>query len=105
MDYIREFDIRLSKEMYYAGETITGQVVLSTMENFKLKGLTILTLSDFYAFWLKNFFIKAIKVNIRGKAHSEWKVVVNGEKRNVKDDQTFFDERIVIWGKGNSLDR
>lgn len=38
MDYIREFDIRLEKEMYYAGETMSGVVVLDTSENFKVKG-------------------------------------------------------------------
>lgn len=38
MDYIREFDIRLEKEMYYAGETLVGHVVLDTVENFKLRG-------------------------------------------------------------------
>ena len=38
MDYISEFDIRLDKEMYYAGETLSGCVILSTKENFKLKG-------------------------------------------------------------------
>ncbi|RWS29175.1 hypothetical protein B4U80_04720, partial [Leptotrombidium deliense] len=79
MDYINEFDIRLAKEMYYAGETLTGHVVLNTLENFKLK---------------------AIKVQLRGKAHAEWKVVVNGERRTVKDDHVFIDERISIWGKG-----
>lgn len=41
MDYIREFDIRLEKEMYYAGETLSGHVILDTVENFKLKGNTI----------------------------------------------------------------
>ncbi len=39
MDYIREFDIRLEKEMYYAGETVYGVVILDTLENFKLRGL------------------------------------------------------------------
>lgn len=38
MDYIREFDIRLEKEMYYAGEILSGHVILDTVENFKLKG-------------------------------------------------------------------
>jgi hypothetical protein len=38
MDYISEFDIRLEREMYYAGEILTGRVILSTTENFKLKG-------------------------------------------------------------------
>lgn len=37
MDYIREFDIRLEREMYYAGEIISGHVLLNTIENFKLK--------------------------------------------------------------------
>lgn len=37
MDYIREFDIQLEKEHYYAGETIKGDVVLDTVENFKLR--------------------------------------------------------------------
>jgi len=38
MDYIRDFDIRLDREMYYAGETVEGHVYLDTLENFKLKG-------------------------------------------------------------------
>jgi len=38
MDYIREFDIRLEKEMYYAGEVLMGHVILDTVENFKLRG-------------------------------------------------------------------
>lgn len=38
MDYIREFDIRLDREMYYAGESLVGHVVLDTVENFKLRG-------------------------------------------------------------------
>lgn len=38
MDYISEFDIQLEKEQYYAGEIITGNVILTTTENFKLKG-------------------------------------------------------------------
>ncbi|XP_013786475.2 arrestin domain-containing protein 4-like [Limulus polyphemus] len=78
MDYIREFDIRLEKEMYYAGETLVGHVILDTVENFKLK---------------------AIRVLLRGKAHAEWKVVVSGDRRTVKDDQVFLDSRSVIWGK------
>lgn len=37
MDYIREFDIRLEREMYYAGEVLAGHVLLDTVENFKLR--------------------------------------------------------------------
>lgn len=37
MDYIKEFDIKLDKEFYYAGEQINGMVFLNTTENFKLK--------------------------------------------------------------------
>lgn len=37
MDYIREFDIQLEREYYYAGETVCGNVILDTIENFKLR--------------------------------------------------------------------
>lgn len=37
MDYIREFDIQLDKEQYYAGETVCGKVILDTIENFQMK--------------------------------------------------------------------
>lgn len=43
MDYIREFDIRLEKEHYYAGETINGVVFLDTIENFKLRSKYCIT--------------------------------------------------------------
>ncbi|KAH7970509.1 hypothetical protein HPB49_008500 [Dermacentor silvarum] len=39
---------------------------------------------------------------LRGKAHAEWKVVVSGDRRTVKDDQVFIDDRAVIWGKEKS---
>lgn len=41
MDYIRQFDIRLEKEMYYPGECLIGHVILHTIENFKLKSKTL----------------------------------------------------------------
>jgi len=78
MDYIREFDIRLEKEMYYAGETVYGIVILDTLENFKLR---------------------AVRVVLRGRAHLEWKVVVSGDQQSISDDQYFIDERSTIWGK------
>nr|CAH0108486.1 unnamed protein product [Daphnia galeata] len=78
MDYIREFDIRLEKEMYYAGETVYGVVILDTSENFKLR---------------------AVRVVLRGRAHLEWKVVVSGDQQSISDDQYFIDERSTIWGK------
>ncbi len=40
---------------------------------------------------------------VRGKAHTEWKVMVSGERRTVKDDQYFIDDRSTIWGKGKVL--
>ena len=52
MDYIREFDIRLEKEMYYAGETVYGVVILDTLENFKLRGTCWLHLVWFSHFLL-----------------------------------------------------
>lgn len=52
---------------------------------------------------LKNLFKSlAIRVVLRGKAHTEWKVMVSGERRTVKDDQYFIDDRAMIWGKGLS---
>lgn len=48
--------------------------------------------------------ITAIKVVLRGKAHAEWKVVVNGERRTVKDEQAFIEDRTVIWGRGTTKD-
>ncbi|KAJ8956100.1 hypothetical protein NQ318_016553 [Aromia moschata] len=80
MDYIREFDIQLEREYYYAGETIVGNVILETIENFKLR---------------------TIRVILRGKAHAEWKVLLSGDRRTVKDDQFFVDERQIIWGEKN----
>lgn len=82
MDYIREFDIRLEKEMYYAGECIVGHVLLNTVENFKLK---------------------TIRVVLRGRAQAEWKIIVSGDRRTVKDEQTFIDERTIVWGKGEPV--
>lgn len=38
---------------------------------------------------------------LRGKAQAEWKVIVSGDRRTVKDDQIFIDDRCSIWGKGN----
>ena len=49
--------------------------------------------------------VSAIRVVLRGKAHAEWKVVVSGDKRTVKDDQYFIDERATIWGKGEEGSR
>lgn len=80
MDYIKEFDIKLDKEFYYAGEQINGIVFLDTVENFKLK---------------------MVRVILRGKAHAEWKVILSGDRRTVKDDQYFVDERQIIWGEKN----
>ncbi|GIY57277.1 hypothetical protein CDAR_89261 [Caerostris darwini] len=61
MDYIREFDIRLEKEMYYAGEVLSGHVILDTVENFKLKEcdkraalVSLLLPISGYSFLLKN---------------------------------------------------
>ena len=44
--------------------------------------------------------VSAIKVLLRGRAHSEWKVLVSGERRTVRDDQVFVEDKQIIWGKG-----
>lgn len=46
-----EFDIHLDKEMYYAGETLSGYVLLKTIENFKLKGEPALCLPTILIHW------------------------------------------------------
>lgn len=51
MDYIRSFDIRLEKDVYYAGEILSGHIVLENCENIKIRGdcqllLKISTLSQ-----------------------------------------------------------
>ena len=43
MDYVQKFDIELDKEIYYAGEIISGRVVVDTLENIKVKGVYIQT--------------------------------------------------------------
>uniref|UniRef100_A0AAR5PSR8 Arrestin C-terminal-like domain-containing protein n=1 Tax=Dendroctonus ponderosae TaxID=77166 RepID=A0AAR5PSR8_DENPD len=82
MDYIREFDIQLDKEQYYAGETVCGKVILDTIENFQMK---------------------SIRVALRGKAHTEWKVMLSGDRRTVKEDQYFIDQRQTIWGEKHAI--
>ncbi|CAI4226900.1 unnamed protein product [Auanema sp. JU1783] len=78
MDYISSFDIRLSKDVYYAGENITGTVLLENSENIKIKGIRVL---------------------LRGKVHANLKVVKSGERRTIKDDQYILDEKELIWGR------
>ncbi|KAK6014272.1 arrestin domain protein, partial [Ostertagia ostertagi] len=78
MDYISSFDIRLAKEIFYAGERINGSVLLENTENIKIKGIRVL---------------------LRGKVHATLKVVKSGERRTIKDDQYVLDEKLLIWGK------
>ncbi|KAK2187124.1 hypothetical protein NP493_177g00000 [Ridgeia piscesae] len=78
MDYIKTFDIELEKEQYYAGETLVGWVVIENTENIKARG---------------------VRCFLRGKAHVEWKITRGGERRTVKEDQYFVDEKKVVWGK------
>ncbi|KAL4236706.1 hypothetical protein ACF0H5_005090 [Mactra antiquata] len=78
MDYVQTFDIELDKEIYYAGEVITGKVIVITTENIKVKG---------------------IRLTLRGKAHTEWKINKAGETRTLKDDEYYIDDKRVLWGK------
>ncbi|CAI5443636.1 unnamed protein product [Caenorhabditis angaria] len=78
MDYISSFDIRLNKDVYYAGETISGSVLLENTENIKIRGIRVL---------------------LRGKVHATLKVVKSGERRTLKDDQYVLDEKQLLWGK------
>ena len=38
MDCISSFDIRLDKDIYYAGEALNGHVILDNTENVKIRG-------------------------------------------------------------------
>lgn len=39
MDYIKQFEIELDKDVYYAGETLSGCVLVKNTENVKVQGL------------------------------------------------------------------
>ena len=41
-----------------------------------------------------------VRVLIRGKAHVEWKITRGGERRTVKEDQYFIDDKAIVWGIG-----
>jgi len=45
-----------------------------------------------------------VQVYLRGKAHVEWRITRGGERRTVKEDQYFIDEKAVVWGRG-TVDR
>ncbi|XP_076462587.1 arrestin domain-containing protein 3-like [Babylonia areolata] len=78
MDYLKTFDLDLDKETYYAGETLRGKVVLENSENVRFNG---------------------IRLHLRGKAHAEWKISRAGERRTVKQDEHYVDDRQQLWGK------
>ncbi|KAH9499896.1 Arrestin domain-containing protein 3 [Bulinus truncatus] len=81
MDYIRAFEVELDRSVYYAGEVLTGHVYIEVEENMRLLN---------------------IKVFLRGKAHAEWKITRAGERRTMKQDEHYLDERLMIWGKDDS---
>ena len=82
MDYIRKFDVQLERECVYPGQMLCGVVIMDNCENMKIRN---------------------IRANLRGKAHVEWKVMKSGERRTVKDDQYFLDEKVIVWGKGKEV--
>ena len=41
-----------------------------------------------------------VKVLLRGKAHAEWKITRAGERRCMKQDEQYIEERLLLWGKG-----
>lgn len=38
MDFVTKFDIELDKDIYYAGETLTGHMIVQNSENIKVQG-------------------------------------------------------------------
>lgn len=83
MDNIKRFDIELEREYYYAGERAKGWVIVDVTENLKVRGVRVL---------------------LRGKAHVEWKITKGGERRTVKEEQYFVDDKVVAWGKDKNED-
>lgn len=45
----------------------------------------------------------AIKAILRGKALASWKMMIKNEKRTVKDEEVFIDDRSLIFGNGTKL--
>nr|KAG5714031.1 hypothetical protein BaRGS_020359 [Batillaria attramentaria] len=78
MDFLKTFDLDLDKEVYYAGETVTGRVVVENTENMRING---------------------IRLHVRGKAHAEWKITRAGERRVMRQDENYIDERKLLWGR------
>lgn len=39
MDYIKQFEIELDKDVYYAGETLSGCVLVQNTDNVKVQGI------------------------------------------------------------------
>lgn len=76
MNPIKHLDIRLDKDYFYPGDLIEGKLVVEVVQLLHLNGIHL---------W------------VRGKAHCEWKVYVSGDRRIIRDDQYFIDERTVIW--------
>ena len=52
---------------------------------------------------LRLFSIVGVRVFLRGKAHVEWKVTRSGERRTVKEDHYFMDDKSLVWGKGRRI--
>nr|CDQ03298.1 BMA-ARRD-6 [Brugia malayi] len=77
MNYITAFDIRLSKDVYYSGDNVSGNVILENS---------------------RNIHIKDIRVILRGKAHI--KLNKTGEKRTIQDDQYILNEKLILWNQG-----
>uniref|UniRef100_A0A8R1TKT5 Arrestin C-terminal-like domain-containing protein n=1 Tax=Onchocerca volvulus TaxID=6282 RepID=A0A8R1TKT5_ONCVO len=74
MNYITSFDIRLSKDVYYSGENLSGDIILENSQNI---------------------LIKDIHVILRGKARTHIKLNKTGEKRTIHDEQYILNERLV----------
>lgn len=42
---------------------------------------------------------------LRGKAHVEWKITRGGERRTVKEDEYFIDDKVTAWGDNKTSER
>ena len=39
-------------------------------------------------------------IYLKGKAHTEWHITRAGDRRKMKEDQVYLDERVLLWGIG-----
>ncbi|CEF71410.1 FI21816p1 [Strongyloides ratti] len=78
MDYIRSFDIRLEKTIYYPGELISGCIILDNCKDIEIQN---------------------IFVALRGKAVAYLKTIRGNDRKIVTDYQYLLNHSKIVLGK------